>query len=139
MNTLSNIKKFFIKNKSIIAAILLFAAMLSISSGVYASSYTTYVKFKNNYSGECREFNGQNIMYSATMSSSKKGDTGTYTVGLDRANGIWAFEVGSKTLKRVGKGSASWSNVGPGEYRVSFYKSSDGITLTSNDVVIKNY
>lgn len=125
--------------RNLIAAILLFVLMLSISSVVYASSYTTTVSFKNNYSGKTREFNGQNIMYSATMSSSKSNDSGTYTVALDRASGIWAFEVGSKTLKRVGYGEAKWSNVGSGEYRLSFYKSSDGVELSSKNVVIKNY
>ncbi len=108
------IKKSVFEKRGVIAAILLFVIMISACSGVYASSYTSRVEFKNNYVGKERKFDGQNIMYSATMDSSKDGDTGTYIVALDRCSGIWCFEVGRKTLKRVGYGSAKWSNVGAG-------------------------
>ncbi|MBE6816201.1 MAG: hypothetical protein E7520_00650 [Ruminococcaceae bacterium] len=128
------------KNKSqIIATLLLFIFMLSMSSAVYASSYTTYVKFKHPYSGVTRSFDGNNIKYSATMKSSKSNDTGKYTVTLQRKSGLWALDVGHKTLNRVGAGTAKWSNVGPGNYRLHFDKTNDGYTLSSNNVVIKNY
>lgn len=139
MKILKKLKMNISKNRNIAAAILLFVFMLSLSSAVYANSYQTTVSFKNSYSGKTREFNGQNIMYSATMKSSKKNDKGTYEIALDRASGIWAFEVGRKTLNRVGNGTAKWSNVGSGKYRVSFYKSSDGVELSSDNIIIKNY
>ena len=125
--------------RSIIASVLLFILMLSMSGIVYASSYTTTVDFRKNYNGAVRDFNGNNIRYSATMSSDKKNDTGTYVVRLDRESGIWAFEVGHKTLKRVGAGSADWSNVGSGRYRIGFEKDDDNVWLSSKNVVIKNY
>ncbi len=128
------------KNKrSIAAAILMFVFMLSLCGTAYASSYKTTVKFKNPYSGVCRSYDGNNIRYSATMKSSKANDSGTYVVVLERGSGVWAFEVGRKTLKRVGYGKAEWSNVGKGEYRVSFEKSNDGVILSSNNVCIENY
>ncbi len=125
--------------RTLIAAMLLFIFMLSMSGVAYASSYTTSVKFTNPYSGTMRSFDGNHIRYSATMSSSKKNDTGKYTIALDRESGIWAIEVGSKELQRVGYGEAKWSNVGPGKYRLSFYKNSDGVTLSSSYVVFQNY
>ena len=132
-------KKITKEKRSIIAAILLFIFMLSISGMVYASSYTTYVSFTNPYVGTVRSFNGNNIRYCATMKSSKSNDTGTYEITLQRKSGIWAQDVGSKTLKRVGYGEAKWSNVGSGKYRLSFYKSSDGVTLSSSKVLFENY
>lgn len=125
--------------RSIIAAMLLFVLMLSMSSMAYASSYSTYVKFKNPYAGATREFTGDDIRYSATMKSDKKNDTGKYTVYLQRESGIWALDVGEKECKRVGYSKVDWSNVGSGKYRLYFYKTSDGVTLSSDDVVIKNY
>ncbi len=125
--------------RSFIASVLLFIFMLSLSSIVYASSYTTTVDFRKDYNGSVREFNGNNIRYTATMSSDKKNYSGTYVVRLDRESGIWAFEVGRKTLKRVGPGKAEWSNVGSGRYRLGFEKADDNVWLSSKNVVIKNY
>lgn len=139
MKILKESKRNISKHRNVVAAILLFVFMLSLSSAVYANSYHTTVSFKNSYSGKTREFNGQNIMYSATMKSSKKNDKGTYDIALDRESGIWAFEVGRKTLNRVGDGTAKWSNVGSGKYRLSFYKLSDGVELSSDNIIIKNY
>ncbi len=126
--------------RSLIAAILLFIFMLSLCSVAYASSYSTTVKFKNPYAGSMRSFNGNNIKYSATMSSSAKNDKGTYTIYLQKKSGIWAFDVGTpKKLARVGYGTAKWPDVGSGDYRLYFDKSSDGVTLSSNNVTIANY
>ncbi len=113
--------------------------MLSISSVVYASSYNTTVNFRKDYNGAVREFNGQNIRYLATMSSDKSNDTGRYTVRLDRSAGLWSYEIGRKSLLRVGKGQAEWTNVGPGKYRIGFEKADDDIWLSSKDVVISNF
>lgn len=128
------------KMRSMIASVLLFIFMISMCSFAYASSYNTTVKFKNTYSGQMRSFNGTNISYSATMKSSKKNDTDTYTVYLEKESGIWALDVGTpKTLKRVGAGTAKWPDVGKGNFRITFGKKSDGVTLSSDNVVIKNY
>lgn len=96
--------------------------MLSLTGVAYVISYSTTVKFKSVHSGAMREFNRENISYSATMNSSKSNDTGTYTVYLERKSEILATDVGHKTLNRVGKGSANWSNVGAQKYRLSFKK-----------------
>ncbi|MFR7828371.1 MAG: hypothetical protein ACLU23_01150 [Eubacterium sp.] len=136
----TNLKSKLNNKKSLIAAVLLFVFMLSICTGAYASSYNTTVKFKNPYEGSMRSFDGKNIKYSATMKSSKSKDTGTYEVILQKESGIWALDVGDWVkLKRVGSGSAKWSNCGKGKFRIAFYKSSDGVTLSSDNVVIANY
>lgn len=125
--------------KSLIAAIMLFVFMLSMGSAVYASSYSTTVKFKNPYIGVQREYDGDNIRYTATMKSSKANDKGKYTVILQRISGMWAIDVGSSDCNRVGKSDVKWSSVGPGEYRLYFYKTQDGVTLSSDNVKIANY
>ena len=134
-----NIKPTIDKKKSLIASILLFIFMLSLSSVAFASSYTSTLKFKEECFGDVRTFNGSNIMYSTKTKSSKANDKGTYTVTLERESGIFCLYVGSKTLNRVGTGTAKWSNVGSGSYRLVFTKTNDGITVSSDNVIIKNY
>lgn len=127
--------------KSLVASSLALVIMLSCCIAVYASSYTTMVSFQGEHEGAVREFDGQNIRYTATTySSMPEYINKVYFVSLYRKKLIGASLIGkSDELPRDGSAKVEWSNVGEGKYYLYFTKARDGINVRSDNVVIKNY
>ena len=48
-------------------------------------------------------------------------------------------KVGSAKLSRYYFDEAKWTNVGKWDYFFTFFKANDGVTLKSNNVVMKGY
>lgn len=109
------------------------------SCTVFASSYTSSIRFKVSLKGDTREYTGNNINYSATTDVSFTHVTNKqYTVELYRKKLIGADLVGSAKLNREGYNSCKWTNVGSGKYYIYFSKANDNVVITSNNVRIYN-
>ena len=117
--------------------VLVFVLMFTCTA--FASSYNCSINFKVACQGATREFDGQNITYGGTM----KGDwvhatCYEYTVALYRKKLIGSTYIGEAKLLRDTYDSCTWSNVGAGKYYLYFSKANDGVTLSSNDIIITN-
>lgn len=139
------------KNKIIsLSFIVLLVVFSSFSLTVYAASDTYYstLAFQGEHTGQTRTYTHKNISYSASAYSTLGGKTvtvnskyaKTYTVSLYRKTGWFTSEkVGSSNLSRYQYGSASWTNVGTGDYYFYFTKARDGVDVNSSNVVMKGY
>ncbi len=117
---------------------------------VYAAShsYSSTLELQGEHPGPTGTYNYANISYSATansyigntkVSSSSK-YASSYTVSLCCKAGWFSSEkVGSKSLSRYSSGTATWTNAGKGDYYFYFTKARDGVTVKSNNVVMKSY
>ncbi|MEE0675750.1 MAG: hypothetical protein U0L58_01150 [Ruminococcus sp.] len=139
------------KNKIFsLSFIMLLIVFSAFSLTVYAASDTYYstLAFQGEHSGPTRTYTHKNISYSASAYNTLGGKTvtanssypKTYTVSLYRKT-VWftSEKIGSKDLSRYQYGSASWTNVGAGDYYFYFKKARDGVNVNSNNVVMKGY
>lgn len=127
--------------KRIISWVSLFIVFLSILATAYASSYTTSYQFSVSVTWWTRYFNWTNISFtspSATSSPFKHPTNKTYSVALYRDKIIDDF-IGNVTLYRDSSWVAKWSNVWVWNYYFFLNKANDWVTLTDNNVTIKNY
>jgi len=106
----------------------------------YASSYTTSYQFSVSVTWASRYFDGNNIRFNSSnaTSSFKPPTNKNYSVSLYRDKFIDDY-IGMVTLLRDSNWTANWSNVGAGNYYFFLSKANDGVTLTDNNVTIKNY
>lgn len=139
------------KNKIIsicfIVALIVFS---SFSLIVYAASdtYHSTLAFQGEHTGQTRTYTHRNISYAASAYSTLGGKivtansnyAKTYTVSLYRKTGWFISEkVGSSSLSRYQFGTASWTNVGAGDYFFYFTKARDGVDVNSNNVLMEGY
>lgn len=108
---------------------------------VLASSYTIFFDFDVYLEGEPRYFDGQNIAFQAFAQSDPHPFplNPLYEVTLHREVLGFNDEIGSVDLKRDEFDQVEWSNVGPGEYYLTFSKANDGISLVDHNAKFYNY
>jgi len=114
-------------------------AALLLPGVAFASSYYSTLSLTYHLQGQTRSYTGTNMniyMYAhATVSSAT-----TFTVKLYRDN-PWPISndyIGYSSFPRNGGKTATWSNVGSGNYFFDFSKINDGITIWSDNVHMYN-
>ncbi len=131
------------KIKSILGNIIIpIALVVFLSISAFASSYSSTFEFSKGLQTQTRYFNGQNIEFSATSDQDWQCATNNYYSVTLRRSVNWGVDTTIGTVSnmpRVGYGSAQWSNVGAGNYYFNLSKANDGVTIHSDNVVMRNY
>lgn len=113
-----------------------------LSITAFASSYTSSFEFSKGLKTQTRYFDGQNIEFSAYSDQNfQVASNYNYSVTLRRSIN-WGVDTTIGTVSnmpRVGQGSATWSNVGAGDYYFNLSKANDGVTIHSDNVIMRNY
>ncbi len=127
-------------------AALVLAIVLSVlvSNVAIASSYWSTLWFGTSLTGATRSYVGANIhidMHSTTNGECCNAQS-VYYIRLYR-NTCWVWctvdYIGEVTAPRNGwSGTKTWSNVGSGNYYFYFYKTNDGVHVSSDDVHMYN-
>lgn len=107
----------------------------------FATTHTSSFNFAHGFTGAKRSYKGKHMKISATCEEDHHcPGHNTYNVTLKR-NVKWGIDdkIGTKKMDRCGYDSATWTNVGSGTYYFVFSKSSDWVTLSSENVTMRSY
>lgn len=98
-----------------------------VSTTVFASSYVSSGNFYVSMTSSWRYFDGNNITLETYATSENTNYQITYfTAALQRKTWYGWSTIGSAQLPKEGHGIATWSNVGPGDYRFYYSRANDG-------------
>jgi hypothetical protein len=110
-------------------AILVVLIIFSIPIVVFASSYTSTLDLYSTWQGATRVYSGNNITIDCDSSTFPVWpiESYFYTVKLYRNNPWWIGDdyIGSSSFPVNGYQSATWTNVGSGNYYFVFIKAVD--------------
>ena len=128
------------KLTKIIAGIFLLGLMIvpTVTAGLQAPILST-LSFSHQHSGPAHDFTYRHIQWRGTRSAPTAGATGVnISVALVPGSVHGAPEFDYRNIPRNGSNHATFNNANAGRYHFRFTKSNDGITVTSNNVVIQS-
>ena len=141
---MSKNKKLSKKQKVFAVAFFSVLSAMFVSMTAFATSYSTTFSFTTDLQGDTRSYSGNNIVFTAYNAyqsgpSGKATDDSYYTVKLCRSTSfITSDYIGTANLPRVGTGTVTWTNVGPGNYYILLHKANDYYWEHCDNVVISN-
>jgi hypothetical protein len=139
---LTNSAKPATRLKAAIAVAILLVVL--VSNVALASSYWSTLWFNTSLTGATRHYDGTNVhidMHSTTNGECCNAES-VYYIQLHRKTcWVWCTDdyIGQVSVPRNGwSGTKTWTNVGAGDYYFYFYKTNDGVHVSSSDVHMYN-